>query len=93
MTATEKSYRSVPMADVGAIASAARYVEGGWGDRYSMGLAGSRVWKDRMYWLFQVRASDGSRFLVGSDRYGNCLAPEHIPDYHALALELDVEVS
>ena len=47
-----------------AVSAVAAYVRREWGDYgYTLRQASSG--------LFQVQCSDGSRFLVGSDRYGN----------------------
>jgi hypothetical protein len=72
MTHTE-CYGDVTRVPVGAMAAAASFVEREWGDNYLIGYVGATNHEpsDSYVYVFQVKASDGSRFAVGSDRWGN----------------------
>ena len=75
MTATRIG-RTVADVPVDAMSSAASFVSREWGDNYRIGYAG-RWFEDvddperAPFYVFQALASDGSRFLVGADRWGN----------------------
>lgn len=88
-----KSYRSVEMAPTSAVAAAARYVEREWGEWYRLGFAGQTdPVNGTAVYVFQVCASDGSRFLVWADRFENVGTFASALE-QSIALELDVEVS
>ncbi len=60
-------YRDVTVCPVTAMASAARFVEREWGERYHIGYVGrdDSNLTGHVY-VFQVRARDGSLFAVGA---------------------------
>lgn len=87
-----KSYRSVPMCPPDAMSAAAYYLTREWG-RGQLGYAGT--WRDsfdRTWYIFQCRASDGSRWLIRADAYGNTGTFEASLE-REIAAVLDVEVS
>ncbi len=93
--AVTKSYRSVEMAPTSAVISAARHVEREWGtEGYRIGYAGTTdPANGTAVHVFQVRASDGSRFLVWATRYGDVGDYTHSRELEAAtALALDVEI-
>ena len=88
-----KSYRSVPMTSPEAMISAAAYLEREWGAGRQLGYAGQWVDSfDRVWSVFQCRASDGSRWLIRADAYGNVGSFDRSLEAE-IALALDVEVS
>lgn len=89
----QKSYRTVPMCPPDAMSSAAYYLSREWGENRQLGYAG--IWRDsygRTWYVFQCSASDGSRWLIRSDRYGNTGTFETSLE-REIAARLDVEVS
>ena len=71
-------YRDVPMAPVDVVSTVGSWIGREYGEAYRAGLAGTRVvgaGEDReLAYVFQVLASDGSRFLVGCTRWGSPFA-------------------
>lgn len=80
-TQTPETQRYSLHASLDAIASAARYVEREWGEYgYSVvEVSGGPTFKSA---ILQICHSDGSRFFVGSDRYGNCAYAETLDALH-----------
>lgn len=89
---SDKSYRSVLMCPVDAMSSAASYLSREWGDNYYIGYVAQYLFTSSVVNVFQCVASDGSRFLIYSDRWGNT-GTFNKEDEARIALELDVEVS
>jgi len=80
------------MCNVDAMSSAASFVSREWGENRRIGLAGTVIHDDREVSVFQCAASDGSRWLVWADRWGNTgtFEPERERE---IGIGLDVEVS
>jgi hypothetical protein len=71
-THTER-YGDVAAVPAECLASVARFVEREWGPSYRMGYVGTHTGgsvEQTFVYVFQVKASDGSRFAVGVSRYG-----------------------
>lgn len=88
-----RSYRSVQMVDPDIVISAAWYLQREWGDNRRLGFAGK--WTDstgHVWHIFQCVASDGSRWLIRCDKYGNMGTFEPSLEREVADL-LDVEVS
>lgn len=89
MTSTE-TIRYRLHASVDAIACAARYVERGWGEYgYSITeVTGGPTFKSA---IVHVAHSDGSRFFVGSDRWGTCSWAETLDLLYAAMSAAEVQ--
>lgn len=84
--------RSVVLVPTGAMGAAARYVEGEYGESgYRLGYAGPVEFGGRSFYVFQVAASDGSRFLVWANTWeaGSFTREQEL----GYAAQLNVEVS
>lgn len=92
MDTAHRSARSVPMVNVDAMSAAASFVSREWGDNRRIGFAGVVLHDDREVFVFQCAASDGSRWLVFSDRWGNVgtFSPEREQE---VGIGLDVEIN
>ena len=64
-------YRDVPMVPVEVLGSIGSWVVREYGDRYAVGYVGTLpAVSAEIDYVFQVRATDGSRFLVATTRWG-----------------------
>lgn len=92
MSSDTKSHRSVPMCPAEAMRAAAGFLSREWGENYRIGYAGWTNHEAQGVEVFQCRASDGSRFLIWADRWGNTgqFTPERESE---VATVLDVETS
>jgi hypothetical protein len=69
----ERSYRQAERCHPEAMMAASGYLMSEWGEHgYTIGYAGEWVDSVNKAWsVFQCCASDGARFLIRADRYGN----------------------
>lgn len=91
-------YRDVPLAPTDAVAAAASLIDRDYGSHgYRLGYAGLLPGSSSRYCeadhVFQVKASDGSRFLVVVDAYGNDHTPDSEHERMDIADALGFEVS
>lgn len=88
----QKSYGEAKLCPVGAMSAAASFVARDWDERNSIGYAGRWTHPDAAgnAHVFQVKAGDGSRFLVWADKWGNVGQFSH-EDEIAASRALNVE--
>ena len=73
---------------VDQLASVAGYIAREWGD-YGYTIEGIES-PTHAVSLFHVRHSDGSRFIVAADKWGNCQKAADSPGYVSEALEAEL---
>jgi len=74
------------MIPVGAVQSAANYLENEWGEDRTMG-EGRRSERRWDLYIFECGASDGSRWFIIADRWGNVAHADTAADAPAAFLE------